>query len=486
MLPLPLRRLATLVACLPLAAAPGNAEIEPPGPDAPPAAEVLDAARAAYAAATTYADEGEAVTSVALPGKPATEMTTRTGTGFERGVRFYFTASMTVEVARPGGGPGITTPERTSRLWADAGGVVRSAGHGQGPEAADSLGTGLLMTAGTAGQAATLVPSLLDPPAFEDHGGGPLAHAKPPELLGEEEVGGVACWVLGIDAPGGVDRLHVGRDDFLIRRVSSEGPAATELTLRPVLNPPAADWDLPPKPEVSPPDPATAPPPLPPLADALPDAPAAAGLFDTSAAAYAAAATYAGEGVVEGLIVPTGRDPHASTKPFRTAFERGGRFYFRYSDAGGPPPALEQVYEVWRLDGTAYSRWSLRPGLQEADSLGLALAGAHGVSGGVAALVPSLLDPDAIGLTFYDGFDDARVTGREAEGGSDCWRIGALRGDDARVTLWLGVEDHLLRRLDERTNFADFHSESTITWTPRLDPAPATLGVPPLPEPGAP
>ena len=143
---------------------------------------------------------------------------------------------------------------------------------------------------------------------------------------------------------------------------------------------------------------------------------------------------------------------------------------------------MKQTFEVWEIRGKAYQAWSLQPGLQEPASLALALAAGTGISGGTAATVPGMLmGRVSAGLVQpWALLEDTRVSGREEVEGVACWRIdGHRRG--ANLAVWLGVDDHLIRRLDETQNLNDFRMVSETTHRPRMNPPAEGLRIPPLP-----
>src|SRR5207253_2617161 len=92
-------------------------------------------------------------------------------------------------------------------------------------------------------------------------------------------------------------------------------------------------------------------------------------------------------------------------------------------------------------------------------------AGATGVSGSSAHTVPTLLMPEQITGTKLTQLADARTLPDAKLGGIACYRIGGnLMGSP--TTLWIEKVSYLLRRIDERTQFDDFRTESTTTYTP--------------------
>src|SRR5262249_47398083 len=109
---------------------------------------------------------------------------------------------------------------------------------------------------------------------------------------------------------------------------------------------------------------------------------------------YAECRSYRDAGRVVTRFLPAGdRRPHSSVRQFATAFVRPGRFRFEYRQRYREEDAWDR-YIVWAHGAEVRTWWDVRPGVEEAKSLGMALAGATGVSGGSAHTVPALLLPD--------------------------------------------------------------------------------------------
>ena len=265
-----LRRLLHASAIVLLLAAPATAELRPVGPDAPDAAELLERTLAVYAGADTYADEGEAVMTLASPGSEPAEMATSFGTAFRRGGLLYFSASMATSI----GGRDLDVPRPEQRLWSDATGTVFIGIAGDKPRSADSLAEGLGQAAGGAVLPAMLVTAWLG--VGDDDRFNAFTKLGEAELLGVEAVDGVECWVVEAQSPTGAMKMHLDRDTGLLRRLRIAAPVMMETTLRPTLEAPAGGWDLPPKPDAAALAAAAADamPPLPDLPPSLADAPA--------------------------------------------------------------------------------------------------------------------------------------------------------------------------------------------------------------------
>lgn len=183
------------------------------------------------------------------------------------------------------------------------------------------------------------------------------------------------------------------------------------------------------------------------------------------AAVYASCRSYSDSGVVKtrypGLL------GHTTEKPFRTVFVRPDRFRFQFLETksliGG-----EYVYIVWRTGDKVQTWWDVKPGVEEARSLGDALSAATGVSGGSAHAIPALLLPQEVSGRRPTDVAHARLLDEARIGASTCFRIAGMYGD-APTTLWVEKRRFLILRIDRRTEIPDGTVEETITFDPVLD-----------------
>lgn len=109
-------------------------------------------------------------------------------------------------------------------------------------------------------------------------------------------------------------------------------------------------------------------------------------------AAYAACTSYRDEGIVTTTFLSPME--FVELHPFSTRFVRGQGFLFEFRDRREEDD--RDQYVVWTEKGLARTWWSKSPETDERSSLGLALAGATGVSGGSASRVPRLLMPEIV------------------------------------------------------------------------------------------
>jgi len=205
---------------------------------------------------------------------------------------------------------------------------------------------------------------------------------------------------------------------------------------------------------------------------------------------YAGSRSYLDTGCVcTEFLTRSGGEDFVSTRPFRTVFIRPARFRFEFSSSH-PGRTERYRYIIHAEKGAVQTWWDLRPGVELPRTLGLALAGATGVSGGSAHTIASLLMPDEVGglrLTDLaelvrsddgnlDGIKCYRVIGRppapagpQAEAARQQFR--ELTGlepptEFEPLTLWIDRDTLLLRRIDRRTvSFV----EETTTYSPAVD-----------------
>ena len=104
------------------------------------------------------------------------------------------------------------------------------------------------------------------------------------------------------------------------------------------------------------------------------------------------------------------------------------------------------------------------------ESLGLAVAGATGVSGGSAHNIPSLLLPKEVGGRKLTDVADTKRISDAMINETPCYRIRGTYADDP-ITIWIDQETHLVRRIDTQSEFDDFTTEETTVYDPVIDKA---------------
>jgi outer membrane lipoprotein-sorting protein len=194
-----------------------------------------------------------------------------------------------------------------------------------------------------------------------------------------------------------------------------------------------------------------------------PDDPSAKQILDRMAEVYADCKSYRDSGMVKTLfIMAEGKE--TIEKPFTTAFVRPDRFRFEFKQTGNP----QSRYIVWSKGLDIQTWWDVKPGIEKAASLELALAGATGVSSSSAHTIPSLLLPKEVsGRRLTDVTDAKRGEDGKLEK-VECFRIEGKYGDHP-ITLWIEKESFLVRQIDEQVKFDNFRTEQTTTYDPTID-----------------
>lgn len=192
-------------------------------------------------------------------------------------------------------------------------------------------------------------------------------------------------------------------------------------------------------------------------------------LLQKMATTYAAASSYEDKGVISTVF--TGRGAHTANLMFETAFVRNKRFRFEYrEDHEFHGQVLgSQDYVIWSDFSHTYTRWSVKPGVEDDGAdIGGALAAAAGVSHGATMRIPPLLLP-GIGAGAVFRLEAPALQGQETVDGHSCWRVtGRTRRGDP-VALWIDADLYVLRRFVTSHHFATFDTETTTQLEPQID-----------------
>jgi outer membrane lipoprotein-sorting protein len=202
---------------------------------------------------------------------------------------------------------------------------------------------------------------------------------------------------------------------------------------------------------------------LPAGAGAAPDAqtPTARQILQRVAKTYARCTSYRDTGTVATIV--SGGANVTQQQSFSTAFVRPDRFRFEYSNASGP----KEGCVVWRKGKKVRSWWSFTSG-QTYNSLGMAVAGATGVSGGSAHTIPSLLMKSEIGGRLVTDLKNAKHVGDEMIGGSDCFRVDGtyVLGP---MSLWVDKKLFVIRKAISQGTVGSVTYETTTTYEPEIN-----------------
>jgi len=148
------------------------------------------------------------------------------------------------------------------------------------------------------------------------------------------------------------------------------------------------------------------------------------------------------------------------TVEFETVFKRPARLRFNWTVQSSAIPAHKQHALIWS-DGTkAWALYSFRGNkLEQKDDLGLAVAGATGASWRTAHDIPRLLTDDIRGFRL-DEMRDLKMVGNHTIDNVDCVVLAGGYGYQSEraghyaineCKIWVGREDHLIRRIERRS-----------------------------------
>ena len=180
--------------------------------------------------------------------------------------------------------------------------------------------------------------------------------------------------------------------------------------------------------------------------------------------AYADCESYRDEGEVRTVFVSKDGLKRTDLKTFKTAFVRPDRFRFEFKARRGEVEWNQ--YVIWADEDGVRSWWTIEQEVEYPTSLGLAIAGATGVSSGSAYYVPNLLMPDLVGGRGLLP-DGSKVIGEELLDGLACHKV----EDPDGMTLWFDKEELLLRAVFQTRAFEDegFSTEKRMTYRPQFN-----------------
>lgn len=192
-------------------------------------------------------------------------------------------------------------------------------------------------------------------------------------------------------------------------------------------------------------------------------------ILQRSAAVYAQATSYQDTGEVTTRFFPRNRDPHETVSTFSTAFTRPGRFRFEFRNRFDERQPDWNRYVIWQADAEVQAWWSLRPNEAPPENLALGLARAAGVSSGSSYRIPGQLQPDVInGRPFLARLRRVTLLGVERLDMIQAYKIQG-RADTLEQTIWIGLEDFLIRKIYEEHTFERFETQTTTVYVPRVN-----------------
>ena len=194
-------------------------------------------------------------------------------------------------------------------------------------------------------------------------------------------------------------------------------------------------------------------------------------ILDKMMSVYAKCDTYMDEGEVVTTFMLNEKSSRI-VKPFSTAFVRGSNFRFEYQQQ--TTEGLRR-YIIWQ-NNTDVKEWTfLKPEIIDTKSLGLALAGASGVSSESAYIAPYLLMPDLYNTNkkhYFKYLESLTLVGKERRNNKEIYKVSAVCNDPlSDLTLWIDCENFLLVQLNKtRVNtYSGYNEETKITYKPRFN-----------------
>lgn len=143
-----------------------------------------------------------------------------------------------------------------------------------------------------------------------------------------------------------------------------------------------------------------------------------------------------------------GSHGHTRIFEFETLFRRPDRLRFEFRERDVGPQAEWKRYQIAWCGGAADIHWTLN-GRRESESIGLAIAGATGVSAGSAHTVPRLLLPPEIGGRSVLESSSARLLDPDFLDRRPHHKLLVVETPTRRETVWLDAESLLISRIDE-------------------------------------
>jgi len=171
---------------------------------------------------------------------------------------------------------------------------------------------------------------------------------------------------------------------------------------------------------------------------------------------YASISSYEDSGVVE--TVTDGVLSKRNTDIlFKTYFTRPNKFRFEWLDCRALVFSDRSV--VWSDGSKSFTSHAYKPGhIETEEDLGMAVAGATGVSLGSAHTIPVMLISEIRGFVATE-IKKPRVKGQEVFEGEDCYILEGLDFGDKPLQLWISKADSLLRKLRSTGINGEFEEE---------------------------
>lgn len=141
------------------------------------------------------------------------------------------------------------------------------------------------------------------------------------------------------------------------------------------------------------------------------------------------------------------KNPSTVVIDFTTLFKRPNKFRFSWTRTEnlGDGPYISEKNAIWS-DGTRIWSFAASDSTPIAEeSFAMAVAGATGVSQGTALHIFRLLTDDVHGFRF-DQLRKLKIVRSEILSGIDCYVVQGSQYDMDNYELWIGKQDHLIRK----------------------------------------
>jgi outer membrane lipoprotein-sorting protein len=166
-------------------------------------------------------------------------------------------------------------------------------------------------------------------------------------------------------------------------------------------------------------------------------------------AAYRSLSSYSDRGT--SLVHLAGSDASYRVD-FETLFKRPNKLRFAWTLQYSHAPGKQRKNVIWCDGATAWSSYSFRGNKPELkQNLELAVAGAVGPSWTTAHNIPRLLSDEVGGIPLDEQVQGFKITGNETADGVHCVVVVGNLATGGECKIWVGLKDHLIRRIEERS-----------------------------------
>lgn len=166
-------------------------------------------------------------------------------------------------------------------------------------------------------------------------------------------------------------------------------------------------------------------------------------------AAYHSLSSYADRGT---SIVHLAGSDATYRIDFETLFKRPNELRFAWTLEYSNAPGKQHKSVIWCDGVTAWSSYSFHSNKPERkENLELAVAGAIGASWTTGHTIPRLLSDEVGGIRLDEQLRSFKITGNDTSDGVSCVVIIGAFASGGECKIWVGLKDHLIRRIEERS-----------------------------------